>query len=75
MSISTTPVPFCDDRLSITVDECSAKYLEYMRRKVPLSVREFSGGRRMRIEKVDGADEFIFESPDGLEFAKGLVVK
>lgn len=75
MGMSTKSVSFVDDRLAIVPDECSSKYINYLRYAKKLSLRQFAKGRRASVEEVVGTDEFIFRSEDGLDFARGVVAK
>jgi hypothetical protein len=75
MGMSTTPVMFTDDRLAIKVEECTPKFADYLRKGKKLSLRQFSRGNRTCVEKVNETDEFIFQTEDGREFARGPVAR
>lgn len=75
MGMSTKSVSFVDDRLAIVPDECSSKYVNYLRYSKKLSLRQFSKGRRVSVEEVIGTGEFIFRTEDGADFAMGQVAR
>jgi len=75
MGMSTKSVSFVDDRLAIVPDECSPKYVNYLRYSKKLSLRVFGKGRRVNVEEVVGTNEFIFRSEDGVDFAMGRVAR
>ena len=73
MSVTLVPVPFVDDRLSITLEECSPKFMDHLKYQNPLSLREFANSGYSSVYEVEETGPFLFESPDGA-FARGPVV-
>jgi hypothetical protein len=74
MGVSTESIPFTDDRMAICVNEGSCEYMPHMQFGYELSLRNFSQGQRVFVEKVIETGEFIFRSEDGTRFACGLPV-
>lgn len=75
MGMTTKSVPFADDRIAIVPDECSPKYVNYLRYSKKLSLRQFAKGRRVCVEEIVGSNEYIFRTEDGSEFASGPVAR